>query len=84
METFRQDLRLGLRFLRGCGGFAIVVLLSVASGIGATSAAHMISNSHIIPFLAPRALERPLEPKDSKKGRPEGGPLAAALDYGDM
>jgi len=56
METLLQDLRYCLRTLRRQPGFALTAILTLAVGIGATTAMFTVINAII---LRPMAIERP-------------------------
>ncbi len=58
METLRHDLAYSLRLLAKNPGFTIVAILSLAIGIGATSAVFSVTNSLILRPLPYRDADR--------------------------
>src|SRR5260370_38660249 len=74
VETLRQDLRFAGRILRNNSGFTLVVVLTLALGIGATSGILALVDAvliHPVPFLDPDrvALVWETQPKQNNKTR---------------
>jgi len=83
VETLRQDLRFAGRILRNNSGFTLVVVLTLALGIGATSGILALVDAVLIrpvPFLDPDrvALVWETQPKQNNKTR-----LATLADFLD-
>src|SRR5688572_950056 len=58
MQTFWQDLRYGLRILRRSPGFTAVVVLSLALGIGASTAIFTLVDSYLFEKFSVEQPER--------------------------
>src|SRR5215208_2120513 len=77
MRSFWQDVRVGARSLRRSPGFSIVAALTLALGIGATSAVFTIVNAVLLEGLPYREPERLvlLRGRMEKDGKTEEWPL---------
>ena len=58
MATFWQDIRYGVRWLAKSPGFAFTVIISLALGIGATTAAFSVIRAVILNPFPYRAADR--------------------------
>src|SRR5215510_7781825 len=83
METLLQDLRYGARMLMKKPGFTLVVVLSLALGIGANTAIFTLVNAVMLQSLPVRAPEELVAVGDAS--RPTalrvGGPMANIFSY---
>lgn len=84
METLWQDLRFGIRTLRKKPGFTLVVILTLALGIGATTAIFSFVNAILLrpfPYREPERLMI-LRNQDPKRGADAVSPsIRDYLDY---
>ena len=85
LETLSQDLRFGLRMLRKSPGFTVVAILTLALGIGATTAIFSYVDAWIIkPLPYPRADKlMVLRAHDTKKGWTSDD-FSSAADFFDL
>ena len=84
LEELRQDLRYGLRGLKRNRGFAFVVLLSLAVGIGANTAIFTLVDATLnrpLPFLEPERLVVVTEENVAKGLAGEGAAPGNLLDW---
>ncbi len=80
-DTLRQDLRFGLRTLRVSPGFAIVAIVTLGLGIGASSAIFSLFHGVLLeplPYREPERLVRVFETHPSSPKFP-----VSPLNYGD-
>ncbi|HKG92152.1 MAG TPA: hypothetical protein VKA84_09685, partial [Gemmatimonadaceae bacterium] len=77
MDGFWHDVRVGLRGLRRSPGFSLVAALTLALGIGATSAVVTIANAVLLRGLPYREPERlvMLRGRMEKDGKSDEWPL---------
>jgi len=83
LETLGQDLRFGLRMLRKTPGFSLVVILTLALGIGATTAMFSVVNAILLRPLFGRETDRLVTIYHSypKTNLTTGGSAASFVDY---
>jgi macrolide transport system ATP-binding/permease protein len=81
IRTFFQDLRHGARLLARNPGFALIAILSIGVGVGATTAMFSLADGLL---LRPLAVERPAAVLSIVGEVPEGGFGAARLSYLDF
>jgi len=86
IETFGQDARYGLRMLRRNTGFTAVAVLTLALGIGATTAIFSVVNAVLLrplPFRDPDGLVAVWQTNTARGGEPESVSPANFLDWRD-
>ena len=84
LDTFFQDIRFGLRMLRKSPGFTIIAILTLALGIGATTAIFTLVYSTVLGELPfPRA-ERIIRVYDSRLSGESIGGLVGAPRFFDL
>jgi hypothetical protein len=74
IEAFGRDLRYALRYLRKSPGFSVVVILSLALGIGATTSMFSLIYAvllHPVPYADWQRLTYPSYLNDDQPGSPE-------------
>lgn len=84
MQTITQDLRYGARTLRKKPGFALIVMLTLSLGIGATTAIFSVVNGVLLrplPFKEPEQLARLWETNQDKGGAHEMTSLSNLRDW---
>lgn len=82
LEQLAADLRLALRRLAGAPGFSLVVVLTVAVGIGAATAISSLSQRTLFPELPYDDVERVLRIRTGWTDKADGGVSPAELlDY---
>jgi len=78
MDTLWKDLRFAFRVLRKTPGFTLVVILSLALGIGATTAIYSLVNAF---FLRPMPVDRPDRLVAVSVSIPNGGNSIEGFSY---
>lgn len=81
LEDFRQDLRHSARSLWRTPGFALIAILSLALGIGATSALFSVVDATLLKPLALPDPGRLVYLAETKDGRRSGGNPARLMDW---
>jgi len=83
LETLIQDLRFGVRMLRKNPGFSLVAILTLALGIGATTAMFSVVNAILLRPLFGRETDRLVTIYHSypKTNLTTGGAAASFVDY---
>jgi putative ABC transport system permease protein len=84
VETLWQDLRFGLRVLGKNPGFTAVVVLTLALGIGASSAVYSVVNSVLLNPLPGPSSNRLMEIAEEKEYGVSAEVLAAVKSRGDF
>jgi putative ABC transport system permease protein len=72
METLRQDLLLGFRMLAKRPGFTLVIVLTLALGIGANTAIFSFINAMLLtppPYREPERLVRVMSQRGAERGK---------------
>src|SRR5579859_679564 len=86
METFVRDLRYAVRSLLHAGGFTAVAIITLAIGIGATTAMFSVVNAVLLrplPFKEPHRLVA-LSEFDTSRESPTSGPTFSYPDFADV
>jgi predicted permease len=85
METFYQDLRIGARTLARAPGFTAIVIVTLALGIGANTAAFSLLNTLFFVRLPVPHADELVYASQARRGQPGTFPLSYAdyLDYRD-
>jgi putative ABC transport system permease protein len=72
METLRQDLRLGVRMLAKQSGFTLVIVLTLALGIGVNTGIFSFVNALLLtvsPYREPERLVRVMSQRGVESGK---------------
>jgi len=77
MTSFWQDIRFSLRMIAKAPGYAAIVILTLALGIGANSTIFSWINSALLNPVP--GLSKPNEIVSMTQGRPGGNPLGLAI-----
>lgn len=84
METLRRDFRSGLRMLRNAPGFSLVVVLTLALGIGASTAIFSVAHSVFFRAVSYPESDRLMFVSRGYPGFPQGGGNFTYPAYHDM
>lgn len=83
MDDIRQDLRYALRALRNKPTFAVIALITLALGIGATTAMFSVVNTVILRALPYRDADRLVQVWETEMDLPDGQVVTSEATFAD-